>query len=88
MDNKADWTWKEIDRYGNEKYEYGYKSGTIVKDADVKGLLRELAEYLVEQNGMTSESDIPTIFSNYYKEYQEMLENDINNIINNNKGDK
>lgn len=82
MDNKADWTWKEIDRYGNEKYEYGYKSGTIMMNATVKGLIRELAEYLVEQNGMTSESDdMPTIFSNYYEEYQKMLESDINNII-------
>ena len=50
-------------------------------DATVSGLIRELAEYLVEQNGMTVESDKPTIFSDYYKEYQEMLENDINNII-------
>lgn len=57
------------------------KTGTIAMDATVSGLMRELAEYLVEQNGMTSKSDMPTIFSNYYKEYQEMLESDINNII-------
>lgn len=50
-------------------------------DATASGLIRELAEYLVEQNGMTSESDMPTIFSDHYEKYQKMLENDINNII-------
>lgn len=81
MDNKADWTWKEIDRYGNEKYECGYKLGTIEVNSTLMVLIRELAEYLVKQNGMTSKSDTPTIFSNYLKEYQEMLENDIDAII-------